>query len=279
MKISGCMRILRPVNSLVAGIAAMIGYLMATGTLVSETLLLAVIVFMITSAGNVVNDYYDIEIDRINRPERPLPSGDVGKRTALALAVLLFSSGIFLTAFTNVLCLAIATFNSLLLAGYAAWLKKTPLIGNIAVSYLSGSLFLFGGALSGIAGLVQVAPIAVITFLAMLSREIFKDAEDIEGDSAAGASTLPIRIGVKKTAYTGFLCLAGAVVASLVPYLWWGPWYIAGIFPIDATLLFAGIRPINCTTPDCIKATHVTSLLKYAMFASLVVFSAAAVLL
>jgi len=279
MKISGFVRILRPVNSFVAGVAASIGYFMATGTLVFETLLLAAIVFSITSAGNVANDCYDIETDRINRPERPLPSGEIGLRTALALAIVLFALGIILAAFTNILCLAIAVFNSALLACYAAWLKRTPLLGNIAVSYLSGSIFLFGGAFVGMEGLIRVGPIAVITFLAMLSRELFKDAEDVEGDSATGAFTLPVRIGVEKTSYIGFACLVGAVAASLVPYLWWGPWYIAGILPIDLFLIVAGIRPIRCDTPGCIKSTKATSLLKYAMFASLVVFTAAAVLL
>jgi geranylgeranylglycerol-phosphate geranylgeranyltransferase len=279
VKISGCLRIVRPVNSFVAGIAAIIGYLMATGTLSLETVLLAAIVFLITSAGNVANDYYDIETDRINRPERPLPSGEIGIVAALALAVFLFASGIILALFTNILCLAIAIFNSALLACYAAWLKRTPLLGNIAVSYLSASIFLFGGAFIGIEGVIRVAPIAVITFFAMLSRELFKDAEDVEGDSATGASTLPIRIGVKKTACIAFACLVGAVSASIVPYLWWGPWYIAGILPIDLALLAAGIRPIRCDTADCIKATKATSLLKYPMFVSLAVFTAAAILL
>lgn len=279
MNIPALVRIGRPVNSSVAGIAAIIGYLLATGTLVFGTLLLAAIVFLVTSAGNVVNDYFDIETDRINRPERPLPSGDIGERTALVLAIVLFASGIILAAFTNILCLVIAVVNSALLAGYAAWLKRTPLIGNIAVSYLSGSIFLFGGAFAGIEGLIRVIPVAAITFLAMLSRELLKDAEDVEGDSATGASTLPVRIGVKKTAYIGFFCLAGAVAASMVPFLWWGMWYIAGILPIDLVLLAAGLRPLRCDTPDCIRTTGATSLLKYAMFASLVVFMAAALLL
>jgi len=252
---------------------------MATGTLVPEVLLLACIVFLITSAGNVINDYYDIEIDRINRPQRPLPSGEVGIKAALVLAIVLFASGIILAIFTNILCLAIAIFNSAILVGYAAWLKKTTLLGNIAVSYVSGSIFLFGGAFSGIAGLIQVSPVTLITFLAMLSRELFKDAEDVEGDSASGASTLPIRIGVKKTTYIGFFCLFGAVLASMIPYLWWGAWYIAGILPIDLVLLISGIRPMQCDTSECIKKTNATFLLKYAMFASLAVFTAAAVIL
>ncbi len=53
------------------------------------------------------------------------------------------------------------------------------LFGNITVAYLSASIFLFGGALNGWDGLVHIIPIAVITFFAMLSRELVKDAEDV----------------------------------------------------------------------------------------------------
>jgi len=73
-------RITRPHNAVVAGLTALLGYLIATGTLTSPSLLLAVVVVLVTAAGNVINDVYDIEIDRINRPERPIPSGEISLR-------------------------------------------------------------------------------------------------------------------------------------------------------------------------------------------------------
>ena len=77
MTIMGYWRIIRPVNSIVAGLAAALAYLIATGTLIPSVILLIVIVILITGAGNTINDYFDLSIDRVNRPDRPLPSGTV----------------------------------------------------------------------------------------------------------------------------------------------------------------------------------------------------------
>jgi len=73
MSVPALIRITRPHNAIVAGLTALLGYLIATGTLTSPSLVLAVIVVLITAAGNVINDVYDLEIDRINRPDRPSP--------------------------------------------------------------------------------------------------------------------------------------------------------------------------------------------------------------
>ena len=173
-------------------------------------LLLFAVVTLITAAGNVINDYFDVEIDRVNRPDRPIPSGQVSLPAARAYAATLFLAGILVCLFTNELCIAIAVFNSLLLIAYAARLKRTPLLGNIAVSYLAASMFLFGGAFGGLPGLFHVIPFAVMTFFAMLARELVKDAEDVEGDRASGAVTIPIRYGIRATtAPCPFLCRPG----------------------------------------------------------------------
>jgi len=96
MSLAGLLAITRPVNCLVAGLAALLGYIVATGTLVPFALILFPVVFAITAAGNVFNDLCDLEIDRINRPDRPLPSGKVSPRAAGALAAALFAAGLVL---------------------------------------------------------------------------------------------------------------------------------------------------------------------------------------
>ena len=118
--------------------------------------------------------------------------------SALVYAAVLFLLGILISAFTVPLCLAIALFNAFLLVAYAARLKSTPFFGNAAVSYLAASIFLFGGALAGGNRLLDMLPVATIAFLAMLARELLKDAEDIDGDRAGGADTLPIRMAYKR---------------------------------------------------------------------------------
>ena len=279
MGLAGFFTIIRPANSVVAGLAAIVAYLIATGTLVPGVILLMAVVTLITAAGNVINDYFDAGIDAINRPERPIPSGAVSRDAALVYAGLLFFLGILLSGFTAPLCLAIALFNAILLVAYAARLKSTPFFGNAAVSYLAASIFLFGGALAGGNRLVDMLPVAVITFLAMLSRELLKDAEDIEGDRAGGADTLPIRIGVRKTALLAFVFTVAAILASMLPWFWWGAWYLAGIALVDSVIIVAASRALGCTDSACLKSAGSTNLLKIGMFASLVVFTLSAVYL
>jgi len=279
MGLSGFFTITRPVNSIVAGLAAIVAYLIATGSIVPDVLPLMIIVVFITAAGNVINDYFDAEIDAINRPARPIPSGTVQRNAALVYAICLFIAGIIISWFTTPLCFDIALINSLILVAYAAWLKSTPFIGNVSVSYLSASIFLFGGAFAGYSHLIDILPIAAITFLAMLSRELLKDAEDIEGDRAGGADTLPIRIGVKKSAMIAFVFSIAAVVASVVPYLWWGKWYLLGIGIVDIIIVFAAVKALQSSTPKDLKDCKATDLLKYGMFASLIVFTISAVIL
>ena len=279
MGAAGYCRIIRPVNAIAAGLAAVVAYLIATGTLIPAVLLLFVVVTLITAAGNIINDYFDVEIDRVNRPDRPIPSGQVRFSAARAYAVTLFLAGILVCLLTNDLCIAIAVINSLLLIVYAARLKRTPLFGNITVSYLAASMFLFGGALGGLPGLLHVMPFAVMTFFAMLTRELVKDSEDVEGDKACGAVTIPIRYGIPAAMLLALFCALLGVMASLVPFLWWGFWYISGILPIDGLILFACIKVVMCTTPSGVKVSGASTLLKAGMFASLLVFTLSAVFL
>jgi len=279
MSLAGYVTITRPVNSLAAGLAAIVAYLIATGTIIPETLLLFAVVTLITAAGNVINDYFDVEIDQVNRPDRPIPSGQVSLPAARAYATTLFLAGILVCLLTNALCIAIAVFNSLLLIAYAAKLKRTPLLGNIAVSFLAGSMFLFGGALGGLPGLSQVLPFAVMTFFAMLARELVKDAEDVEGDRASGAVTLPIRQGIPFTIYLALFCVVLGIVSSLVPYLRWGFWYLCGILLVDAILMTAVLKVVGSTMPEGVKTSGASMLLKAGMFASLGVFTLSALFL
>jgi geranylgeranylglycerol-phosphate geranylgeranyltransferase len=278
VKISGVLRIIRPANAVVAGFAAILGYFIASGTLVPGVLLIWAAVVLVTAGGNTINDYFDAGIDRINRPDRPIPSGKVREREAWNLSFILFAAGILITAFTNILCIAIALFNSLLLFLYAARLKRSCFSGNLAVSYLSASLFLFGGAYFGWDGAVRVLPLAFITFFAMVSRELLKDAEDVEGDLPAGAETVPVRYGVRAAVLLSFVFTVGAVAGSIYPFLWWGIWYLGGILLVDVIIIFAAVLPLPCRNPQCIRKSRATSLMKTGMFASLIVFFLAALL-
>lgn len=270
MNVRGYLQIIRPVNALVAGIAVLLGVLVAGVAMIPILLLLIVAVFCITGAGNAVNDYYDREIDAINRPDRPIPSGAVSVRGAAVYSAVLFVFGIACAAFVHPFCFVIACFNAFLLVVYAAWLKRVPLAGNVVVSYLAGSIFLFGGAVAGLPGLLVNLPLAGIVFLPMTAREILKDAEDIEGDREGGARPLPMVIGVLNSCRIAAVLAAGAVLISLLPIMpWWGGWYLGMIAFADGIILYAVISALRCTTSADVRDSGATSMLKNGMFAAL----------
>jgi len=227
------LELMRYKNCLMAGFAAVIGTLIAFNILASDALgsyhpgnfpfldagLVFLVVFLISGAGNTVNDYFDIKIDSINRPERPIPSGRVKLKEALYFSYLLFALGILLAFSINTVCGFIALFNSLLLIFYAKTLKGTPLLGNLSIGYLTGSTFLFGASVFGFEGLGTLFVLFVLSALAITAREIVKDIEDMEGDKMEGADTLPLRIGAKKASYFAVIIGFLALFLSPLPYL------------------------------------------------------------
>ncbi len=273
MSLRGYLQIIRPVNALVAGIAVLLGVLVAGVGLTPVMLLLVLAVFCITGAGNAVNDYCDRGIDAINRPERPIPSGAVSIGGAALYSAVLFLSGIICAAFVHPLCFGFACVNSILLVAYAARLKGVPLAGNLVVSYLAGSIFLFGGAAGGLDGILLNLPLAGIVFFPMMAREILKDAEDIEGDREGGARTLPMVIGVLTSCRVASVLAAGAVFLSILPIVpWWGVWYLVTIALADVIILAAVVSSLGCAKSACVRESGATKTLKTGMFAALALF-------
>ncbi|NYT06350.1 MAG: geranylgeranylglycerol-phosphate geranylgeranyltransferase [Methanomicrobiales archaeon] len=278
MGFSGYITITRPLNASVAGIASLLGYLIAAGGIAPGAALLIPVVILITAAGNVINDYCDRDIDRINRPDRPIPRGSVYPRSAFLYSILLFASGIGTAVFTSPLCLGIALANAAILILYAYRLKGMPFVGNLAVSYLAASIFLFGGALAGPDGMLQTVPVVAMTLCAMLCREMLKDAEDVEGDSEGGAVTLPMVVGVRMTSRYAFVAAVIGVAISYLPVMrWWGVPYLAAISVVNAGILAGALLAYRCTRPACVRESRATTVLKIGMFAALAVFIAAAV--
>lgn len=277
---SAYLQLIRYRNCLMAAFSAAIGVVIAynivsasTGQIffpLLEIALVAIVVFLITGAGNAINDYYDVDIDRINKPERPIPSGRVSKSKAFYFSISLFALGIFIAFLINVVCGTIALFNSLLLIYYAAKLKRTVLIGNLSVGYLTGSTFLFGGAVFYVNdGIEAVFILFLLATLATIAREIVKDIEDIEGDSQDGASTLAISIGAERASYIASAIGFVAVLASSLPYLQsiLSIRYLAVVIVADILFVLAVVAIVKEKNP-----AKSSKLFKMAMFSALIAF-------
>jgi len=179
--------------------------------------LMVTVTMLIAVAGYLINDHYDREIDKINRPGRPSVSGSLPAASLPAMASL-FSiaslAGMILLSIRMssvipalVLCTALIT-----VWWYAMHLKKSLLWGNLAVAFMSsltlGMAWLFEWMLMVRAATVSVDlnaisliafGITVFAFLLSLIREIIKDLEDLEGDRMFGCRSIPIVKGIRFT--------------------------------------------------------------------------------
>lgn len=262
----GFLAITRPVNALVSGLLTFVGAFVG-GAGVRSTAALAAVAATILAVGggNTINDYFDREIDRINAPERPIPSGDVAPRQALAFSGVLFVGAVALALTLPLAAILIAAINLLALIAYTPVFKRRPAVGNLVVAYLGGSVFLFGGLAVSAPGPALV--LAVLAGLTTFAREVVKDVEDITGDEAEGLATLPIRIGSRRSLGIAAVFLAVAVLASPVPYLvgTFGISYLAVVAIADTLFIYGAVASFDDPTAG-------QTYLKYGMFTAAVAF-------
>ena len=264
-------KLLRPLNVFTSGLAMVIGSgilgtLNDTGTL----LLVMAVVMCFAGAANALNDVVDYEIDKINRPMRPLPSGFVKKRTALFISILLFSMGTLacleLSEAAKVIGIMIAMPFMVL---YSKYLKGMPLIGNMIVAFILGLSFLFCGAAFN-----NMSPMWIPMILAFgltLVRELVKDIADMEGDQSVGLKTFPITAGIEKSIQLSIFLSACIGMGAFIPYLYgtYGIWY--GILLILGVEIPLGVVVVSLlNNPGISSATHGARILKFSTLIGLI---------
>ncbi|MCQ6254523.1 UbiA family prenyltransferase [Methanocaldococcus sp.] len=239
-KLKDYFELMRVKNCITAGIGGFIGYLISSNCFIDLkiSILVFLVVFLICAYGNVINDIFDIEIDKINKPSRPLPSGRVKLKEAKTFSFVLLIVGLILSVFINIYGLIIALINATFLYLYAKKYKRYKLIGNFIVGYLTGSVFLFGG----VAGknIIPVIILFLCSMFAIWGREIIKDFEDMEGDKKEGVISLPIKYG-KKSLYFASLLILLSVILSPLPYIFkiFGIYYLILITMCDILFILS----------------------------------------
>lgn len=247
-RLSGFIGLSRPLNVLSAAFLSFVGAFVAGGALEvpAPTAAAVVATGLAVAAGNAVNDYFDREIDAVNQPSRPIPSGRVSPREALAFSATAFGLAILLALTLPVAAIAIAFLNLAALLLYTEYFKGTPGLGNAVVAYLVGSTFLFGAA--AIEGLGPApAILGLLAGVATFSREVIKDVEDVTGDRAEGLRTLPIAIGERRALWLAAVAIGVAVLASPLPFVYdvLGVVYLALLLPADLVMLYAVVRAFS----------------------------------
>ncbi|MHA2039311.1 MAG: geranylgeranylglycerol-phosphate geranylgeranyltransferase, partial [Promethearchaeota archaeon] len=179
--------------------------------------------FFIAASGNIINDYYDIEIDKVNRPDRPIPRGAISLKQARNLWIITAVIGIGLAILHSFLfqifCINIIIVVLMVFIGwlYAAWGKKSGFIGNIIVSASFSIGLIYGAVLNNSNVPYYIYFFFSAAFFGLLSREIIKGCEDIEGDKLEGVKTLAIRIGTKKSTYIAMIFAVLAMISYILP--------------------------------------------------------------
>jgi geranylgeranylglycerol-phosphate geranylgeranyltransferase len=217
MKIKYFFLITRPVNVIIASLSIFIGAFI-TGTIQPylKVILAMLSGGLIAGAGNAINDYFDVAIDKINKPHRPIPAGFLTPKQVYLFAIILFIIGTLLGIVINWKAFIIASLTSISLYFYSYRLKRTVLWGNAVVGFISALAFVFGGIAVDrfTASLIP----ALFAFLFHLGREIIKDTEDQKGDLADNAQTLPIKYGTNVAlGITSFVFIM-LIVITLIPY-------------------------------------------------------------
>lgn len=238
------------------GLAVVIGEAIGIGRL--PGLREAVFGFLTASlmmAGTMVaNDIYDIEIDKVNSPQRPIPSGMVKTREAAALAVVLSVGALGFSALLGVWTFLTAVLALALMAYYNTRGKKSGLIGNAVVSFNVALPFFYGGlAVNSIRPLLFI--FSVVAFLANFGREIAKGISDVKGDSLRQVRTLAVVRGPGAAAFASAGLFVVAVLLSfLSPFLEKISWlYFPPIIITDAGFLYSAYRLVGNQTPENIR--------------------------
>lgn len=161
-------------------------------------ILLIISTLFIAAAGYLINDYYDIKIDYVNKPDRVVVGKFIKRRHVLIIHSIFNFVGIALGFFISWWVGGLHLFAASALWLYSNLLKRLPLWGNITVSLLTG-LSVFSIYLLYFQSLEIILMYAVFAFFISLIREIVKDLEDIKGDEKFGCKTLPIVVGSNKT--------------------------------------------------------------------------------
>lgn len=206
-------------------------------------LLASLAAFLICASGNIVNDIVDIDIDRVNRPERVLVRGQLTQQYAMFLSIIFNIIAVLCTVFLNLFSIGMAVLAIGLLYLYNYKAKRIPVLGNLLIAMLSGMVFLSGGlAVNVELTFVLPGPIvgAVFSFLFHLVREIIKDSEDIEGDMSVGVKTLPQMIGERKSVIVAGIIFLLMTLTTYYPILrgWYGDWYkLITVYSVDLPIL------------------------------------------
>jgi geranylgeranylglycerol-phosphate geranylgeranyltransferase len=256
-RLNAYLTLIRPPNTIMIGLAVVIGEAIGLGKLpgVSQAAFGFLTASLMMAGTMVANDIYDVEIDKVNSPQRPLPSGIVKTREAFVFAVVLSMAAIGFSALLGIWTFLTALLALALMIYYNTRGKKTGLIGNAVVSFNVALPFFYGGlAVNRISPLLFI--FSLVAFLANFGREVAKGIADVKGDSLRQVRTLAVARGTKVAATASAGLFVIAVLLSFLPPLFESiSWlYYPPVIIADVGFLYSAYRLVGSQTPENIRA-------------------------
>ncbi|MFM9986615.1 MAG: geranylgeranylglycerol-phosphate geranylgeranyltransferase [Flavobacteriales bacterium] len=274
---SNLLRLTRPGNLLIVAVTMLVVRFFVVGSEIQRSaigmdfgingfdfFLQILVAVMLTAAGNIINDYFDQKVDRINKPGKVIIGKLVKRRVAIILHQLLNIGAVLISLY---LCIRtdfwwpmlIPVLIATLLWWYSPYLKKKVWIGNAAIALCTSAVPIWAGVFElhqlrknyldmlvrGEAFFewlyILIYALAVFAFILTLIREAQKDMEDLPGDTEGGYQTMPIKMGIGFTKRYVFVLLGFYIVSALyfLLQLYKVPGLNAVVFVVVAILLLA----------------------------------------
>ena len=256
-KLWGLFRLFRFELPFAAGVSVILGELLALGQLpTARAIILGFLsVFFISAAALIINDYFDLESDKINAPDRSLPAGLVTEQEVIYLFVVITLLGFVAGYLISLTALLVAVVVWAVGFLYNWRFKKTGLLGNLMVGFSVGMTFIFGGITVGQPFEKMVWFFAITAFLIDLGEEIAADALDMEGDRQIESRSLAIVLGRENALKISGAIFLLLVVLSSVPFLFgWLDWvYFLPLLFMDVVILYSTAKLLNAGTAVPLK--------------------------
>ncbi len=247
---SGLIRLIRPVNCFMIGFAILIGALIGGVNILNspgELFLAFLTGFTLAGSAMAINDYYDREIDAINEPQRPIPSGAVTPAEALTVFIFLSVIGLVSSWIIGLGHTVIAAITWVALITYSTVGKRTGLPGNFIVSTCIAFPFVYGGIMNFDSNLDLIFLFAFIAFLTNMGREVTKGIVDVDGDAAMGIRTVAVSRGAVTAAWVSVFFYVFAVVVSFIPPFleMVSLWYVPFVAFTDLGLIYLSLSLVR----------------------------------
>jgi geranylgeranylglycerol-phosphate geranylgeranyltransferase len=219
-----------------------------------------------------INDYYDFDIDKMNEPNRPIPSGVVSKKAALVVTSFLTAVGFVFAIAVSLFCLLFAVAAWVIMVAYSTFGKRSGFAGNLLVSACIAAPFLYGSLIAVNLVEINILLFASMAFLSNTGREVAKGIVDVQGDGAHKVRTLAVVFGEKKAAFAAAALFSFAVCLSILPPVLnlISFWYVPFVLVTDIGLIWCSVSLISNSSRE--KARQIKKVVLYLFVFGLLAF-------